>query len=93
MDIRDFSRNDILRAMGLETRREFGDYFWPALGIFSVGMLVGSSLGVFFAPKSGREMRDEMTRRMRRETGMSSYPSESETRGFESSERTSNFHS
>jgi hypothetical protein len=70
MNLRDLSADDILNAMGLQTRRTTTDYMLPALGIFSVGVLVGASIGMLFAPKSGSEIRSQigtMTRRRRHE--------------------------
>lgn len=57
-------RDDILRMIGLETRRTAGEYALPALGLFGVGIIVGAGLGLLFAPKSGREIRGDLTERM-----------------------------
>ena len=59
-DIRNMDRDDILRVIGLETRRSTADYILPALGLFGAGIVVGAGLGLLFAPKSGREIRDEI---------------------------------
>lgn len=63
-DIRNMDRDDILRVIGLETRRTATDYVLPALGLFGAGILVGAGLGLIFAPKSGREIRGQLTDRM-----------------------------
>lgn len=60
MNIRDMTREDLLNAIGLETRRSSVDYLMPALGIFGAGILVGAGIGLLFAPKSGRELRGDL---------------------------------
>ena len=57
-DISSISKTDIARALGLQPK--ITDYIWPALGIFSVGALVGAGLALMFAPKAGAELRDEI---------------------------------
>lgn len=65
MNLRDMSKDDILNAIGLETRRSAADYVLPALGVFSAGLVVGAGLGLLFAPKSGREIRGAIRGRLR----------------------------
>ena len=60
MSIRDLSKDDILNAIGLETRKNASDFVMPALGIFGAGMLVGAGLGLLFAPKPGKEIRHDI---------------------------------
>lgn len=64
MNVRDLSKDDILGAIGLETRRTATDYILPALGVFSAGLLVGAGLGLMLAPKSGRELRGDIRERI-----------------------------
>lgn len=59
------SRNDVLDALGFSRRRHTSDYnqmLMPALGIFGAGMLVGAGIALMMAPKSGRELRDDVYR-------------------------------
>lgn len=49
-------RDVLLRRAGLEMRSPGGD-FVTGLGLFSVGVLVGASLGLLFAPRRGDETR------------------------------------
>lgn len=58
--LRNFSRHDVLAAMGLETRRTAADMILPALGLLGVGLVVGAGLGLMFAPKSGAETRERI---------------------------------
>jgi gas vesicle protein len=57
-----FSRDEILAAIGLETKKSVSDYLLPALGIFGVGLVVGSGVALLFAPKSGSELRGDLGR-------------------------------
>ncbi|RMG19587.1 MAG: YtxH domain-containing protein [Deltaproteobacteria bacterium] len=63
MSLKDLTRDDILRSIGLETRKTPADYVLPALGIFGAGLLVGAGLGLLLAPKSGRELRGDIRQR------------------------------
>ena len=46
-----------------EKNDDFGKNFGMLIAGFGVGMLVGSVLGLLFAPKSGRELRSEISER------------------------------
>ena len=59
-DVSNVSKDDLLNAIGLETRRTATDYVLPALGVFGAGLLVGAGLGLLFAPKSGKELRGNL---------------------------------
>jgi hypothetical protein len=65
-DITDITTDDVLSALGLQTRRSTGDYLLPALGIFGVGLLVGAGIGLLFAPKAGYDLRQQIGSRIRR---------------------------
>jgi len=59
--------NQLLHAIGLrrETERAavMTDTVLPALAVFSAGILVGASIALLVTPKSGRELRDDLSRR------------------------------
>ncbi len=57
-DIRSFSAEDILGALGLEKRRSPAEKMLPMIGIFGAGLLVGAGVALLLSPKSGREVRD-----------------------------------
>lgn len=61
---RDYSES-ALAAIGLQPRRSASDFILPALGLFSVGVLVGAGLGLMLAPKRGVELRGDIGRRVR----------------------------
>lgn len=71
MDLKDLrkqltglEKDDFLKLLGVEERRTTVDYLMPALGMFSVGLLVGAGLGLMLAPKSGRELRTDLRSRL-----------------------------
>jgi len=58
----DFSKRDILNAIGLETESNF---WTAALAGFGVGCLVGAAVAIMVTPKSGRELREDLVSRGR----------------------------
>ncbi len=54
--------DEILATIGLQTKKSLSDYLLPALGIFGVGIMVGSGIALLFAPKAGAELRGELGR-------------------------------
>lgn len=59
----DITLDDVLETFGVQRVPSTGAYALPALGFFGVGMLVGAGLGMIFAPKAGRELRDDLKHR------------------------------
>jgi hypothetical protein len=53
------SGEEIIRALGLQTRRAQNDVM-PSVALFGAGILVGAGLALLFAPTTGRELRDEL---------------------------------
>ena len=62
-NLSDISRMDVLRALGLGPRVR--DYIWPALGLFSTGVLLGAGAALMLAPKSGAKLRAEIRDELR----------------------------
>jgi len=58
-------RDDVLRRLGLEERTPLSDFF-TGLGLFGVGVLLGTGLGIIFAPKAGAETRSQLGESLRR---------------------------
>jgi gas vesicle protein len=54
--------DDMLARLGLQTRTTTADFLLPALGVFSVGALVGAGVALLVAPKAGNEMRQDIRR-------------------------------
>jgi hypothetical protein len=66
MNMNTFTKDELLKALGLETRKAAADYVLPVLGVFGAGLIVGAGLGILFAPKTGHEIRSEIGDRMGR---------------------------
>lgn len=66
----DFNRDDVLGAIGLESRRTTGDKLVPALALLGAGLVVGVGLGLLLAPKPGRELRDDLRQKLRLPDGL-----------------------
>lgn len=54
-DLSQFSKQDLLRAVGLEPRLR--DYLWPALAVLGVGALIGAGTAALLTPTSGKQLR------------------------------------
>ena len=63
-DLKKMDKDDVLDLLGLETRKGPSDWMLPALGAFSVGLLVGAGLGLLMAPKPGAQLRDDLRSRL-----------------------------
>jgi hypothetical protein len=57
-EVRNFSPDDILHALGLEKKRSATEKMLPMIGIFGAGLLVGAGIALLLSPKSGREIRE-----------------------------------
>lgn len=57
-EVRNFSADDVLHALGLERKRSAASKMMPMIGIFGAGLLVGAGIALLLSPKSGREVRD-----------------------------------
>lgn len=64
LDVKSLDKEHLLNMLGLETRRTTSDYVMPALAIFGVGILVGAGVGLLFAPRPGRELREDLYSRI-----------------------------
>jgi gas vesicle protein len=65
-ELRNFDKDDILEMMGLQTKTTTGAWLAGTLGTFGIGLLVGAGIGMLLAPKTGRELRDDLRDRFRR---------------------------
>jgi len=61
-ELKNIDRDDILNALGLQSRRSSVDYVLPALTLFGAGLATGIGIGMLLAPKSGRKLRRELGR-------------------------------
>jgi len=61
--MRNIGVDDILGALGLERRRTLASNVLPIASSFAAGALMGAGLALLFAPKPGREMRQDIRQR------------------------------
>jgi hypothetical protein len=59
--LKNLDKDDILEMVGLQTRQ---DTTVSVLTAFGVGLLVGAGVGLLLAPKSGREIREDLRGRI-----------------------------
>jgi hypothetical protein len=69
-DLKNISKDDILAALGLETRHTMGDHLGSGLLMLGIGLAVGVGIGMMLAPKSGGELREDLGNRYRKTVGM-----------------------
>lgn len=62
--LKSLDKDDLLNLLGLETRHSTTDYLLPGLTLFGVGLLVGTGLGLLVAPRTGKELRQDIAKRI-----------------------------
>jgi hypothetical protein len=62
--LRSLGKDDLLNLFGLETRRTGSDYVLPALALLGAGVAIGVGVGLMIAPRSGKELREDITQRL-----------------------------
>jgi hypothetical protein len=84
-DLKKLDKDELLNLIGLETRKDTTDYLLPALGAFTVGVLLGVGVGLMLAPKPGNELRNDLRNRFQPGqepvTGVGATRTETVTRG------------
>jgi hypothetical protein len=68
-DIKNMDKDDLLGLLGLETKGPDTAAALKTLGTFGVGLLVGAGIALLLAPKPGRELRQDLRSRLRRDDG------------------------
>ena len=64
-DLTDIDKDDILGALGLQTRQSSAGWLFGSLGLFGLGMVVGAGVALLVAPKPGSELRRELEGRIK----------------------------
>ena len=67
-DISELSKEDLLAMLGLATKPSISQRAISSAGLFGLGALVGAGVALLLAPSSGRDLRDDLGRRIRRAT-------------------------
>ncbi len=65
-DLKDLGKDDVLGALGLQTRQSTGSWMVGSLAVFGVGLCVGAAVALMLTPKTGRELRQELGTKIRR---------------------------
>lgn len=60
----DLNSEDVLAAIGLQKRTTAAEQMLMMIGLFGAGLIVGAGVGVLLAPKSGRELRENLRDRV-----------------------------
>jgi hypothetical protein len=63
-DLKNLSKDDVLAALGLQTRDSTLGTVFGSLGLIGLGMLIGAGAALMMAPKSGRELREDLSTRL-----------------------------
>jgi hypothetical protein len=58
--MRRLDKDEILSRLGLETKPSIGETVSSVIGLFGAGVLVGAGVALLLAPKSGRELREDL---------------------------------
>jgi hypothetical protein len=61
---RDLDRERVLGMMGMEQRRTTAERVVPFFALFGAGVLVGVGVGLMFAPRAGRELRNDLKEKL-----------------------------
>lgn len=63
--LRDVNKHDVLGALGLAVRPSESEKWTTGIMWLGAGLMAGAALALVFAPKSGRDMRDDLGSRLR----------------------------
>ena len=64
-DLKNLDKDRMLETLGLERRQSSASSFVWSLGLIGIGILAGAGAALFLAPKTGRELRQQVGRRLR----------------------------
>jgi hypothetical protein len=64
-DLTEFDKENILGALGLQSKPSTTSWALGTLGLFGLGIIVGAGVALMLAPKTGPEMRREIENRIK----------------------------
>lgn len=64
-DIRELNKEDALAAIGLAVKPSTGQWLAGTLSVFGFGLICGAAAALLLTPRTGRELRDELTDKVR----------------------------
>ncbi len=67
-DIKNLDKDQILELLGLETERSVASSVLWSIGLVGIGAIAGAVLGLLLAPQTGRELRENVSRKLKSAT-------------------------
>jgi YtxH-like protein len=64
-DLKNMDKSDVLGLLGLEQIPSGTSQVLRSLGLIGIGALIGATAGLLMAPSSGRELRDDLSKRIK----------------------------
>jgi gas vesicle protein len=64
-DLTDIEKDDILGALGLQSKSSTTSWVLGTLGLFGLGMVIGAGVALMLAPKPGSELRRDIEGRIK----------------------------
>jgi hypothetical protein len=64
-DLTDFDKDDILGALGLQSKQSASAWAFGTFSLFGLGVLVGAGVALLLAPKPGIELRRDLGERVK----------------------------
>jgi hypothetical protein len=64
-DLTDFDKEDILGALGLQSKQSSASWALGTFGLFGLGVLVGAGVALLMAPTPGSELRRNLGERVK----------------------------
>jgi len=64
-DLTDLDKDDILGALGLQSKPSGSTWMLGTFGLFGLGVLVGAGVALLLAPKPGEELRRDIGTRLK----------------------------
>ncbi len=58
------SKEEIVNALGVQTRNNTGGDLLTALGIFGTGLLIGAGIAFLLAPTTGQQLRHDLAEKI-----------------------------
>jgi gas vesicle protein len=64
-NIKEFTKADALAAIGLAMKPSAGRWLAGTLSVWGLGVIVGAAAALLLTPRTGREMRDELSEKVK----------------------------
>lgn len=64
-DLKNFDKSQLLDMLGLEAKSSTTSSVLQTLGLIGLGAVLGAGVALFLAPMSGRELREDLGRRLK----------------------------